>query len=241
MLDTLFFDFIELVDKLQPKVVIAENVTGILIGKAKEYAKKILVEFDLAGYQVKEFTLDSSRMGVAQKRRRVFFIAIRKDLATKLPQNTSVLFSDFPLLNMVFFEKIIPFSEIKYDGLNDFGWTSHDQNIWNHRKYGDARYSDTLMRVENRDSNFNSKYVYTNKPISTILSSSGAKLTLFDEPRRMNTVEMIRAQSFPSDYNFKSDKPSKIQYILGMSVPPLMMAHVADRIYDQWLKPLNEL
>jgi DNA (cytosine-5)-methyltransferase 1 len=31
ILDTLFYDFIDLAKKLQPKIVIAENVTGILI------------------------------------------------------------------------------------------------------------------------------------------------------------------------------------------------------------------
>ena len=36
VLDTLFFDFIDLAKKLQPKIVIAENVKGILLGEAKE-------------------------------------------------------------------------------------------------------------------------------------------------------------------------------------------------------------
>ena len=40
VLDTLFFDFIDLAKKLQPKVVIAENVKGVLLGEAKDYVKK---------------------------------------------------------------------------------------------------------------------------------------------------------------------------------------------------------
>ena len=36
VLDTLFYDFIDLAEKLQPKVVVAENVTGILKGNAQE-------------------------------------------------------------------------------------------------------------------------------------------------------------------------------------------------------------
>ncbi|CAA0254026.1 DNA (cytosine-5-)-methyltransferase [Tenacibaculum maritimum] len=239
VLDTLFFDFIELASILKPKITIAENVTGLLKGNAKSYAKKILIAYDKAGYQVKEFVLNSSRMGVPQKRERVFFIAIRKDLAPKLPQNPSTLFNDFPLLDLVFFEDLIPFSEIKEDGLNDFNWTDHDQYVWNHREYGDKRYADTLIRIENRDSNFNAKYIYPNRPVSTIASSDGSKMTLFDEPRRMNTIELIRAQSFPSDYDFKTDTPSAIKYLLGMSVPPVMMAQIASRIYEQWLKILK--
>ena len=40
-LDDLFFDYIKLAKKLQPKVVIAENVKGMLQGNAKAYVKKI--------------------------------------------------------------------------------------------------------------------------------------------------------------------------------------------------------
>ena len=36
VLDTLFFDFIDLAKRLQPKVVVAENVKGLLLGEAKQ-------------------------------------------------------------------------------------------------------------------------------------------------------------------------------------------------------------
>ena len=29
-------------------------------------------------------------------------------------------------------------------------------------------------------------------------------------------------------------------YIAGMSVPPVMMAHVASRVYDQWLSKIKK-
>ena len=41
VLDTLFFDFIDLAKRLQPKTVIAENVKGLLLGEAKKYVSKI--------------------------------------------------------------------------------------------------------------------------------------------------------------------------------------------------------
>lgn len=37
------------------------------------------------------------------------------------------------------------------------------------------------------------------------------------------------------DYDFKKSKP---HYIIGMSVPPIMTAQIASRIYEQWLKRL---
>lgn len=240
VLDTLFFDFIELAEKLQPKIVVAENVSGILKGNARDYVRKILTAFDKAGYLVQEFELDSSQMEVPQKRERVFFIAVRKDLAELLPKPQGLLFCDFPRLNMKFGSEPIPFDEIRTEGLNNTNWTNHDQGIWEKRVYGDRTYSSVLERTENRSSNFNSSFIYPHKPVCTIASSEGSKLTLFDEPRRMNSIEMILSQSFPLDYDFGSDKCAKIQYVLGMSVPPIMMAHIANRIYNEWRTVFNE-
>jgi len=239
VLDTLFFDFIDLAEKLQPKVVVAENVSGILKGNARNYVRKIIVAFDKAGYLVKEFELNSSQMEVPQRRERVFFVAIRKDLAELLPKPFGLLFCDFPHLNMKFGRTEIPFADIRTKGLNDAPWSDHDQRIWDRRVIGDRKYSDVLVRTENRMSNFNSQFVYANEAIRTMAASEASKMTLFDEPRRMNSTEMIYAQSFPTDYDFGSDKCSKIQYVLGMSVPPVMMAHIAARLYKEW-QPIFE-
>src|SRR5690606_26513037 len=76
-LDDLFFEFIDVVKKLQPKVVVAENVKGLLIGNAKGYVKQIFKKFNEAGYSVQLFLLNAAFMGVPQKRERTFFIANR--------------------------------------------------------------------------------------------------------------------------------------------------------------------
>jgi DNA (cytosine-5)-methyltransferase 1 len=55
VLDTLFFDFIDLAKKLQPKVVIAENVKGLLIGEAKSYIDSRIDKVVMKG------TLDGSK------------------------------------------------------------------------------------------------------------------------------------------------------------------------------------
>jgi len=49
-LDDLFFEYIKLAEKLQPKVVIAENVKGIIQGNAKAYISEIFKRFTSAGY-----------------------------------------------------------------------------------------------------------------------------------------------------------------------------------------------
>ena len=234
VLDTLFYDFMDLAEKLQPKIVIAENVTGILKGNARDYVRRIMVAFDDAGYLMQEFELDSSRMGVPQKRERVFFVAVRKDLAEMLPKPQGLLFCEFPHLNLKFGQEPITFEKILTAGLNDAKWTDHDQYVCDRRVVGDRKYSDVLVRVEGRNSNFNSSFIYPHRPVPTIASSEGSKLTLFDEPRKMNSTEMTLAQSFPIDYDFGGRNCSKVQYVVGMSVPPLMIANLVTRIYNEW-------
>ncbi len=231
VLDTLFFDFIELGKKLQPKIIIAENVKGILLGEAKNYVREILKAFDNAGYVVNEFLLNANRMGVPQSRERVFFVAVRKDLVPKLPENEALLFNDFPILDLVFFEDFILFEKIM-DDFNESEITEGTKlrTLWENRQYGDADLGNVCMRLYGKDSFFNHTFCYKNKVLPTILSD--AYNVLFDQPRRLNKNEILRASSFPLDYKFLTKSPV---YECGMSVPPVMMAQVISRIYEQWI------
>jgi DNA (cytosine-5)-methyltransferase 1 len=78
VLDTLFFDFIDLAKRLQPKIVIAENVKGLLMGEALHYVRRIKEAFEDAGYYIQWHLLDASKMGVPQRRERVFFHCLEK-------------------------------------------------------------------------------------------------------------------------------------------------------------------
>lgn len=54
--------------------------------------------------------------------------------------------------------------------------------------------------------------------------------------RELNVKEMSLIGSFPQDYNYLDCKP---KYLIGMSVPPLMMYRIAKEIKTQWLDKLN--
>lgn len=45
--------------------------------------------------------------------------------------------------------------------------------------------------------------------------------------------DIISCQTFPQDYDFMGQS---VQYICGMSVPPVMMAKISEQVYRQWLK-----
>lgn len=234
VLDTLFFDFIDLAARLQPKVVVAENVKGLLLGEAKEYVSRIYRGFDKAGYYVQHYLLDAQYMGVPQRRERVFFVCLRKDLVQLVPcQHT--LFDAIPVLDMDFKETPIMFSEC-YDGKGREVGSKVFRERWEQRQYGDTDMGCVAMRIKGKKTSFNNRFVYSDKVCNTLTGKEDSNI-LFDEPKYLSQGEECCVATFPQDYDFAGNKP---HYICGMSVPPVMMAQVASRIYEQWLSKINK-
>ena len=232
VLDTLFFDFIDLAKKLQSKVVVAENVKGLLVGEAKDYVRRIREAFDDAGYYCQHWLLDGQNMGLPQRRERVFFVCLRKDLAEPFLYQAS-LFDELPLLKLEFNERMIPFGEVvDYSGRELTAKVM--RLLWDNRQDGDGNQSDANVRLFGKNSNFGQSYVYLDK-ICPTLTAKEDSLILFDQPRYLGKSEVCCISSFPQDYDFAGQSP---HYICGMSVPPIMMAQVAHQIYEQWLSKL---
>ncbi|MEY4571414.1 MAG: Flavobacterium phage vB FspS tooticki6, partial [Bacteroidota bacterium] len=185
ILDTLFFDFIDLAKKLQPKIVIAENVKGLLMGNAKKYVVKIYEEFDNAGYYVQHFLLDASKMGVPQRRERVFFIALRKDLSSQFLYKKD-MFNIQPKLELNFNEKEILFSKIKDENGREL--SENMKSVWKLRKDGDGDMRDGFLREFGVHKYFSQRYLYNNK-VSDTLTSHEDSLVLFDSPRYTSKKE----------------------------------------------------
>jgi DNA (cytosine-5)-methyltransferase 1 len=218
-LDDLFFDYIKLAKKLQPKVVIAENVKGMLQGNAKTYVKRVKDEFEKAGYKVQLFLLNAASMGVPQKRERVFFICQRNDL-------------NFPKLELKFNEESIKLGEFidSSKGLN----LSKDGKLysdWLQRIETDKNFGDICLRTEKKQKSFGRVLIKKNDYAPTIVS--GNQYIYFDEFKEISNQDIQQIGSYPLDYNFKKIEP---KYLIGMSVPPVMTAQVATEIYNQWFK-----
>jgi len=218
VLSDLFFDYIDLVNKLKPKVFIAENVKGMIIGNGKAYTKIILKKFEEIGYNTQLFLLNAGSMGVPQKRERVFFIGQRKD------------FSNIKL-KMEFNKKTILFREIKENIKNLKDITETEYNIWKKRKKNEYSLADTLVKMGKKYNRFTTRYIFDNKIPYTI--TAGDNNILFSEPRHMTNKERSLSSSFPLDYNFLDIKP---KYLMVMSVPPVIMAQIANQVYEQIFK-----
>lgn len=217
-LDDLFFEFLDVVAKLNPKVVVAENVKGLVQGKAKGYVKLIVKRFKKLGYKVQIFLLNAASMGVPQKRERVFFIAHRKELG-------------YPKLKLVFDDKPITYGEIKIDKGKPINKDTKTYVLWTKRKGKDKCFGDITKREEGKASWFNAKLIKDNMVCNTI--ASGGDYFRMDIPYRISDMDIIRISTFPRDYNFLD---TDVKYVCGMSVPPVMMKKISEQIYLQWFK-----
>lgn len=206
-LDKLFFDFLDVAEKMQPKVVIAENVEGIIRGKAVKYVNAIVARFKKMGYNIDIFLCDGTNMGLPQMRRRVFFVANRLGKHLKLSFN----------------EPPITFGQIRRSSgtpLRTLPYTTTQINYWHETKPG------CPMGVFLAGA----KKLALDKVPFTVASSS----MLYDalECRTVYKEELDDISSFPHDYNYLDASPN---YVQGMSVPPVMMAQVAYEVYKQLL------
>lgn len=218
VLDDLFFHFIDLAKRLQPKVVISENVKGMLMGNAKGYVKEIINKFDLAGYDTQLFLMNGATMGLPQKRERVFFISRRKDL-------------NLPKVNLIFNEKTIPVKEALSDILHEFGQDKSSSNTYKYWKACEE--GKNFSSVHPKGSLFNHCKISPHLPFPTLHTRCDI-MYRWEKMCTFTTKQLCRIGSYPSDYKFGSEKIG--QYLIGMSVPPLMTHKISKEIAKQLFK-----
>jgi len=227
LLSDLFFDYLKLVERLRPKVAIAENVKGMILGNAKGYAKLIMQTFRDIGYRPQLFLVNAADCGVPQRRERVFFCAIRDDIEVR------------PLI----FKPHKRWISAK-EALADLGGLSElereetrprklDLKWWPLTGWGQG-YDIATKKALGRATYFNWKKLHPHLPSNTL--PSGDLILHWNECRHLTLREWKRIGSFPDDYKVKSDQIGK--YMIGMSVPPRMTEALARVVIDQWLIPL---
>jgi DNA (cytosine-5)-methyltransferase 1 len=225
VLSDLFFDYLDLVERLKPKVAIAENVKGMILGNAKGYTKLVMARFREIGYQVQLFLVNAADCGVPQRRERVFFCALRNDMpGSKLELKPSHRWISVG-------EAIADLQELTDGECKDTQPTGIDQKAWANTPEGGC-YADWFKKNEGRNNAFSHQKVHRKQPSCT-LTATHDNFTHYGECRKMTFREWKRLGSFPDDYHAKTDKIGK--YMIGMSVPPKMTEQVAKAVIEQWL------
>ena len=215
-LDDLSFHFIETVNKLRPKVVIMENVEGLLLGEAWTYVQRIYQGFNEIGYDLKHYLVKCERLGVPQTRLYAVFVGVRKDLSF-----------NYDLLDMSFNYKPVTYGEIRTGYQPDL--TQYYYDLSDKAIHSDKCVADTKERLGGKRSSFNIRYVRDNEVLSTLRASNLDTIDL-TKKKTISIESAILSQTFPTDFDFIKNTRANIGFILGMSVPPLMIKRVVERL-----------
>ena len=233
--ETLFDEYIRLLRGLQPKVFVAENVKGLVMGTAKGYFLEILAAMKSSGYRVDCRILDAQWLGVPQQRQRAIFVGVRNDLDA-MPVHP------LPL----------PY---RYSVRDALPWiVDVRQSVFNHKDQrsakgkpsptistaglGAARNGRHWIEMITGNNKFGSVCGLPNVPNPTVMASGankqGGHLRDGEKRRSFTIAELRRICAFPDDFVLLGSYAQQWER-LGNSVPPLMMKAVAETIRGQVL------
>jgi DNA (cytosine-5)-methyltransferase 1 len=256
--DDLFFEYARLVRELQPKVFVAENVSGLIKGTAKGYFLEILATLKACGYRVEAKLLDAQWLGVPQARQRLIFIGVRNDLGLSpaYPKPFAYRYSVRDALPWIMaavhdsygqWRPVKANSYSKGDITNSpcpcvtVGVNSINSSHYMVEAEADmSRYAvgaewDKLAPHGRSDKYFQLVRPSLEVPCPTITSLGGvasvASVTHPTEKRKFSIAELRRICSFPDDYVLTGTYAQQWERC-GRSVPPIMMAAIAGAVRD---------
>ena len=227
--NSLFQEYVRVLNVLHPKVFVMENVAAMVYSSAREFFDAAMDEFAAAGYEVAVAILDAKAYGVPQTRNRVIFIGARNDLGL------------VPTHPMPTVRRAVTVREA-WKGLEQ---TEEERWAVPIRKSSLTMHYLTpqggrVTKYHPRQAGYNGYRLHPNKPSACITAMGGNYPTLYGlmhptERRRPSIPELKRLASFPDDFEFPAD-PGAAWKQIGNCVPPLMVKAIADHIKRTLLK-----
>lgn len=252
----LFFQYIRFVTILKPKVILIENVRGILTrdnGYAKERITELLKE---QNYELNMQVLDASDYGVPQKRKRAIMIGIRQDfldeifdfsrLRTQPPVTVADALSDLyaeesDLMNscrketpaLCSYQKFLKEgSDFVFDHEIHYPADKVQKRISYVPQGGNWADVPEDLWPSDRKNRHSSAYKRLKEDTQSCTIDTGNAHSNYFHPlyNRIPSIrESARLQSFPDRFHFEGTRGSRYKQV-GNAVPPLLAKAVADAI-----------
>ncbi len=228
--DDLFFEYTRLIEGIQPKVFVAENVAGLVKGKAKGYFKLILQAMRECGYTVSAKLLDAQWLGVPQLRARLIFVGVRNDLVARYGVQPA---HPHPLPYRYTVRDAIPWVTEKRRENSGLYYVEPDSDI---SRYPIGKEWDEVGVGGHSKRLHNFYRAGLDKPSNAIVAAVGlrgmATVTHPTEKRRFSIAELRRICAFPDDFMLTGTYAQQWER-LGRAVPPVMMYHIANTVRDE--------
>ncbi len=252
----LFYEYIRFVQQIRPKVIMIENVRGLL-SRDNGYAIKRIDEIlGAEEYNIKYQVLDASDYGVPQNRKRAIIVGIRKDFkdiyfdfdTIEKQKKTTV---EDAIGELYCFESCpegVKYIETSADSsLRKFFRTKDNSILDQDIVYPAQKVQDRIKHVpqggnwqdvpaelwpNNRQNRHSSAYKRLDPLTQSCTIDTGNAHSNYFHPiyHRIPTIrESARLQSFPDSFEFQGPRGSKYRQI-GNAVPPLLAKAIADAI-----------
>lgn len=233
-IEDLFEEYIRILDGLQPKTFVAENVSGMVKGKAIGYFKYYIDKMRKCGYRVNAKLLNAKWLGVPQSRERIIFIGVREDLnldpVHPLPDKTFITL------------------EQALKGVNN-----DPEEVKELLAYMDRTQTGSILKqlphnpkkvIHGDDitgySYFNLCRCSMLHPCPTVTALGGVASGVCHpiEDRKFTIEELRRITSIPDDFILTGTYAQQWER-LGRMVPPLMMYRVAKTVQTEILDKIE--
>jgi DNA (cytosine-5)-methyltransferase 1 len=228
----LFENYVRIVETIQPKCFLFENVKGLFTMFEGRFFDKVVNAFLEIDYNISYSLIDSSKYGVPQKRERIIIFGTKINRPFK-----------FPKPNNKDFGRIKAYKNVG-DAINDLiklenRYPNHVP--LNHNEIVIRRYElipeggklpkPEDLPIEIRRKNFGNTYtrLHRNEVSSTIVPGNNALPVHPILNRSLTAREAARIQSFPDYFIFRGDRRSQC-ILVGNAVPPLLAAKLAESV-----------
>ena len=234
----LFYEYIRILKSKQPKFFLAENVSGMLANRHSEAVKNIIQTFKECGYNVSVTLVNAKDYGVAQERKRVFYIGFRSDLNIdfNFPEGSTKKGNKLTLRDVIWDLQFtaVPAGEKNY----------HNPVAINNNEYFTGSYS-TIFMSRNRVKDWDEQaftvqasgrqcQIHPQAPKMEFISQNKREFVKGKEHlyRRMSIREVARVQGFPDSFKFIYKNTDDAYKMIGNAVPVNLAYEVAVAIKE---------
>lgn len=230
----LFFEYIRILKDFKPKFFLAENVSGMLAGRHSAAVQSILDLFTDAGYRTSLTMVNAKDYGVAEERKRVFYIGFRSDI--------DVAF-EFPCGSTKDDSKKITLRDVIWD-LQDTAVPTeaknkHNPDAINNNEYFTGAFSPIFMSRNRVKSWDEQAFTVQASGRQCQLHPQAPKMIKFGKNdcrfargmehlyRRMTIREIARIQGFSDDFRFFYEYANDAYKMIGNAVPVNLAYEIA--------------
>ncbi len=244
----LFKEFVRIVKLTKPRVILFENVTGLVAKKNENILKKIFEHFEKLGYNMDARVMSAEEFGVPEKRRRTIIVGVRDGewafplpshgtRVKKTPVTVEKAFKNLKAPNGKIYNHDVALAAVKNkEDRERLKFIPEGRGI----RYEDDEKEFLPKRLrfdvdwnKLRESRFRQTRLQRlplKDPAPTILTSRTSYYHPV-EPRYLTPREAAACQSFPNDFIFHGSQTAVFRQI-GNAVPPLLARALGEAVKE---------